>query len=257
MHLLATLLLLLALLPLWLVLRGRRGEPPPGPRYQRMVRAHWLRFGLPPVLLLGVSGQWAAFWRLPADFAPAAALLGVNRLSAEDRWYLIGAVAVGVTVGVLFGTVLTAWRAWRGRPEGTLLGDARHLLPHGRDELGWAAAVAVTAGVTEEAYFRLLLPLLGTQAFGSAVGAFAGATLLFGAAHRYQGWRGVAATTVAGGAMAAGYLATGSLIAVMAFHAAGDLGHFVIRPAVRGWVERRRSPLTFRGEERDRPQAGR
>ena len=206
-----------------------------------MVRTHWLRFGLPPVLLLGVTGQWAGFWRLPIDFAPAAALLGLDRLTAHDRWYLIGAGAVGVTVGVAFGVLLTTWRAWRGRPEGVMFGDARHLLPRGRDELGWAAAVAVTAGVTEEGYFRLLLPLLGTQAFGNAPAAFAGATLLFGAAHRYQGWRGVAATTVAGAAMTAGYLATGSLLAVMGFHAAGDLGHFVLRPAVRGWIERRRS----------------
>ena len=125
--------------------------------------------------------------------------------------------------------------------EGTLFGDARSILPQRRGELGWAAVVAVTAGVTEEAYFRLLLPLLGSWATGSAVAGFAGATLLFGAAHRYQGWRGVAATTVAGAALSAGYLATGSLIAVMAFHAAGDLGHLVIRPAVRGWIERRKS----------------
>ena len=233
-------LLLLALVPLWPIVRGRRGELPPGPRYPRMVRAHWLRFGLPPVLLLGVTGQWAAFWRVPVDFAPAAALLGLDGLTVSDHWYLIGSGVIGVSVGVLGGTLLTAWRAWRGRPEGALFGDARHLLPRGRDELGWAAAVAVTAGVTEEAYFRLLLPLLGTQAFGHAPLAFAGATLLFGAAHRYQGWRGVAATTVSGAAMAVGYLATGSLVAVMAFHAVGDLGHFVIRPAVRSWVERRR-----------------
>lgn len=213
---------------------------PVGPRYPRMVRTHWLRFGLPPLVLLGASGQWAVFWRMPDAFAPAAALIGVERLAASDRWYLLGAGAVGVGIGILLGTMLTAWRAWRGKPEGALFGDARALLPRGPDELGWAAAVAVTAGVTEEAYFRLLLPLLATQAFGNAVAAFAGATLLFGAAHRYQGWRGVAATTVAGSAMAAAYLATGSLWAAMAFHAAGDLGHLVVRPAVRGWIGRRR-----------------
>ena len=237
------LLLLLALVPLWPILRGGKTPSAPGPRYPRMVRTHWLRFGVAPVVLLGVTGQWAAFWRLPPAFAPAAGLIGVDRLTVHDRWYLLGSTAVGVGVGVLLGTLLTAWRAWRGRPEGALFGDARHLLPRGRDEYGWAAAVAGSAGVTEEAYFRLLLPLLATQAFGSAVVAFAGATLLFGAAHRYQGWRGVAATTVAGAALTAGYLATGSLVAMMAAHAVGDLGHFVLRPAVRAWIERRRCAI--------------
>lgn len=240
MHPFAALLLLFALAPLWTVLRGRTGEPPPGSRYPRMVRAHWLRFGLPSVVLLAVSGQLAALWRMPAAFVPAAALLGLEHWSGRERWYLIGSGSIGVGVGVLLGTLLTVWRAWRGRPEGALLGDARHLLPRGREELGWAAALAVTAGVTEEAYFRLLLPLLATQALGYPLAAYAGATLLFGAAHRYQGWRGVMGTTVAGGAMAAGYLATGALWAMMLFHAAGDLGHLVLRPAVRWWIEHRR-----------------
>ena len=205
-----------------------------------MVRRHWLRFGLPSVLLLAVTGQLAAFWRMPAAFAPAAALFGVDDLGPLDRWRLLGAAAIGVVLGVLVSTTLTAWRAWRGRPEGTLFGDARAVLPERGDALGWAAVLAVTAGVTEEAYFRLLLPLLATQAFGSAPAAFGGATLLFGAAHRYQGWRGVAATTVAGAAMVAGYLATGSLVAMMAVHAGGDLGHLLVRPAVRRWIERQR-----------------
>ena len=242
MHPLYITLLLIGLIPLWPASwpprRSWTRPAPAGPRYPRMVRAHWLRFGLPPIILLGLTGQLGAFWCVPAAFAPAVTLLGLDGLGQTDRAYLIRAAATGVGIGVGLGTLLTAWRAWRGRPEGKLFGDASSIRPaHG--ELGWAAAVSLTAGVTEEAYFRLLVPLLATQAFGNAVAAFAGATLLFGWAHRYQGWRGVAATTVAGAALVAGYLATGSLWAMMAFHAAGDLGHLVVRPAVRGWIERR------------------
>ena len=248
MHPLYIPLLLIALAPLW----PRRARPrPPGARYPRMVRAHWLRFGLPPVLLLGATGQLAAFLHLPEAFAPAVAMLGLDDLGPADRAYLIRAAATGVGIGIALGTLLTAWRAWRGRPEGRMFGDAGSIRPE-RGELGWAAVLSITAGVTEEAYFRLLLPLLATQAFGSAVAGFTGATLLFGWAHRYQGWRGVAATTVAGAALVAGYLATGSLVAMMAFHAAGDLGHLVVRPAVRGWIERWRTPLLFRGGEGSR-----
>lgn len=234
-------LLLVALVPFFPVRRWRGTRTASGPRYPRMVRTHWLRFGLPPVLLLGLTGQWPAFLHMPGVFAPAAALLGVDRLTPVDRWTLIGAAAIGLTVGLLIGVAASVWRAWRGRPEGALFGDARHLLPRTRDELGWAAALAVTAGVTEEAYFRLLLPLLATRAFGSAPLAFAGAALMFGFAHRYQGWRGVAATTVAGAAMAVGYLATANLLVAVAVHVAGDLGHFVLRPAVRARVLRWRA----------------
>ncbi|WP_174279950.1 CPBP family intramembrane glutamic endopeptidase, partial [Sphingomonas bacterium] len=93
-------------------------------------------------------------------------------------------------------------------------------------------------GVAEEMYFRLLLPLLGTQAFGHPVMAFAGAALLFGAGHHYQGWRGVVSTTITGGVLTIAYLATTSLLLVMAVHAAGDLMHLVARPAVRRRVKR-------------------
>lgn len=234
-------LLLLALLPLWHILVGRSRSAPPGPRYPRILRAHWLRFGLPPVVLLGINGQWAAFWRVPVNFGPAAEWLAVAAFGPAERWYLIGSAAIGIAVGVGAGVLLSAWRAWRGRPEGTLFGDAGAVRPRGADELGWAAAVAVTAGVTEECYFRLLLPLLATRAGVPAVAAFGGAVVLFGLAHRYQGWRGVVATTLAGAALTVAYLASASLLAVIAFHAAGDLGHLVLRPAVRGWIERRRA----------------
>lgn len=240
MHPLPILLLAVALVPMAHLLFGRRRPAQSGRRYPRMLRASWLRFGVPPVLLLGLTGQWRAFWVPPPVFAPAAVFLGIDGLSAADRHYLIAAGAVGVAIGILLGTLVTAARASRGRPEGTLFGDASALRPRNAGEFGWTAAISITAGVTEEAYFRLLLPLFATQATGSAVTGFAGATLLFGAAHRYQGWRGVAATTVAGAALSVGYLATGSLLAMMAFHAAGDLGHLVLRPAVRGWIERQR-----------------
>lgn len=239
-HWTAAALLAVALIPLRGVLFGRRRAAAGGRRYASILRSSWLRFGLPPIVLLGLVWRWDAFVRLPPELLGAADWLGVGGISPRERLYLTGAAAVGVGVGVLVGVLLSAWRAWRGRPEGKLFGDASSVRPRGPDELGWAAAVAVTAGVTEEAYFRLLLPLLATLATGRAVAAFIGATLLFGAAHRYQGWRGVLATTFAGAALTAGYLATGSLVAMMAFHAVGDLGHLVLRPAVRGRIEGRR-----------------
>lgn len=240
MRLFAAVLLLIALVPFgWSFLGRRRTSGRRG--YPAMVRSSWLRFGLPAIALLGVAGRWPSILYMPAEFAPVAARLGLNDLTTADRQTVLLAAVCGVGIGLAGGLSLTAWRAWRGRPEGTMFGDARAVLPQGPQDYGWAALVCVTAGLTEEAYFRLLLPLLATLASGSAVAGFLGATLLFGAAHRYQGWRGVVATTVAGTALSVGYLATGSLLAMMAVHAAGDLGHLVLRPAFRLAIERRRS----------------
>ncbi|WP_375393118.1 CPBP family intramembrane glutamic endopeptidase [uncultured Sphingomonas sp.] len=234
---LPALLLVLALAPLLhaLARRGRRARD--GRRYRRLAAGQWLRFGLPTVLILGATGRWATLWRLPAEFAPARTLLGLDRFDAADRRALAWSCIGGVVLGGALVLLLTAWRARRGRPEGTLFGDARGLIPSHPRDYPWAAAVAATAGVTEEAYFRLLLPLLATQACGSAAAGFAGATLLFGAAHRYQGWRGVLATTIAGAVMAFAYLLTASLPLLMALHAFGDLVHLVAKPALRRWVE--------------------
>lgn len=234
------LLLAVALAPLAWMFWGR-SRPASGPRYRRLAATQWRRFGLPAIALLGVTGQWRAFVALPSAFDPARAWLGVEDFGPSDRLVMAGACAGGVALGAAVLLLLTAWRAWRGRGDGTLFGDARALIPTDPRDFGWAAAVAITAGLTEEAYFRLLLPLLAAQAFGSTAVGFVGATLLFGAAHRYQGWRGVAATTVAGGGMAVAYLATTSLPLVMAVHAGGDLVHFVARPVVRRWVERMKS----------------
>src|SRR3546814_10584207 len=72
-----------------------------------------------------------------------------------------------------------------------------------------AAASALAAGITEELYFRLLLPLTIALVTGNALVGFAVATLLFGLAHRYQRWRGVLATSAVGAVLAFVYLASG------------------------------------------------
>ena len=198
-------------------------------------------FGLPAVVLLGLDRAWPALWRIPPAFDRLRGWLGIADFGPADHRELAIACLVGVGIGAVAALLATAWQAWRGRGPGTLFGDARALIPSDPRDYGMAALVALSAGLTEEAFFRLLLPLLTAQAMGSAALGFVGATLLFGWAHRYQGWRGVVATTVAGAAMALAYLSTASLPLVMALHAAGDLIHLVARPALRRWIEQRKS----------------
>ncbi|WP_375250389.1 CPBP family intramembrane glutamic endopeptidase, partial [Sphingomonas sp.] len=141
-------------------------------------------------------------------------------------WALGGIVAGGTIIGLV--------ERWRGRPFG--LGDVEAVMPRTPRELGWGVILSLTAGVMEEGYFRLLLPLLATLATGSAVVGFGLATLLFGAAHRYQGWKGMIATAVTGALLAAVYLASGALWVAIALHVAIDLNALVARPVVSGRV---------------------
>nr|WP_246346552.1 CPBP family intramembrane glutamic endopeptidase [Sphingomonas endophytica] len=104
-------------------------------------------------------------------------------------------------------------------------------------ELGWGVLLAIVAGVTEELFFRLLLPLLIAIVSGSALLGFAGTTAAFGYAHRYQGWRGVIGTVIAGVLLALVYLVSGRLWAAMLVHAAIDLNGLVLRPMLAGrWL---------------------
>lgn len=244
-------LLVLALLPMVRLIRPGRPRPArPGHRLRRLAIGALWRFGLPVPVLLLAAGRLRALAVMPPEFRPLAAWLD---LSGGGDIVLVGALVVGTLIGMALAAAMTAWRAWRRRPARRWFGDFAHLEATAAADRGWAAALSLVAGVTEEGYFRLLLPLLAAMAwpgfgpgYGSgfapglgAVAGFAGSTLLFGAAHRYQGWRGVATTTVVGALFAALYLMSGSLALAMAYHALVDLGSLVVRPWLRQAVERR------------------
>ncbi|WP_235532807.1 CPBP family intramembrane glutamic endopeptidase [Sphingomonas sp. Leaf412] len=190
----------------------------------------WTAFGAGSLTLLAASGQVRAIVDLPPPFAAARTVV-VTWFGAIDPIGPMGLAALG---GVLLGGLVAAALERRGRKVG--LGDVERVLPRSRAELRWAAALAVTAGITEELFFRLLLPLLIAAVTGCAVAGFAVACVLFGLAHRYQGPAGVVATMAVGALLTIVYLSTGSLWAAMALHAAIDLNAVVLRPIVSGRV---------------------
>jgi membrane protease YdiL (CAAX protease family) len=141
---------------------------------------------------------------------------------------------IGGMVGALIaGSVLGAVLARRKRPAAPAPGTPRvaggdkvlRMLPHGRAERWSFAALAVTAGLTEEWIWR-----------GFAAAALHAAwpqlpmlpsvivlALAFGWAHFYQGLGGMLVTAVLGGLFAWLYLSTGSLLLPMLLHVLIDL----------------------------------
>jgi membrane protease YdiL (CAAX protease family) len=222
------------------LLRRWRGAPPARSRIARqhrwIVRA-WLWFGALPLGVLALLGRLDLLWRVPAEFAP---------LTVATRSWLAGpgapprsidllaaTVVAGFAGGAVLGLAIAAWRRRQGRGD-LHIGRVGALLPRTRAELGWAAALAITAGVAEELFFRLLLPLLIAQGTGSTPAGFVVATLLFGLAHGYQRLAGVLATTLIGALFAALYLYGGALWLAMLAHALLNLNSLVLRPAFAG-----------------------
>lgn len=216
---LAGLLLAGALAADWWFLRGSGGAPRDRERrYRRWLRRAPPAMILPTLVALAVLGRLDALWTVPPEFAPVRALLPA--IGAAE-------VVIGTLAGALGGLAVTAWEARRGRrPRGAI----DRLIPHTPGERRLAPLVAVLAGVAEEPFHRLLLPLLTALATGSALAGFALSTLLFALGHRYQGPVRMLSAGLFGAVLAAFYLLSGRLWLVVLLHALVNAGPMVVWP---------------------------
>lgn len=189
---------------------------------------------IPALVGLALLGRLDAVGRLPPELAPLRAWLPGRAIAG---WPLL--------VGAVLGTGVGLWLAWRAGRRGRRvfsIGEIDSVLAHSRAEVPYGVALAVMAGVAEELFHRVLIPLLGAAVTGSAAAGAGGALVLFAALHRYQGWRGMAATAVVGALLQALYLDLGSLWLPMLLHIGIDLNGLVLRPLVarRAWGYARR-----------------
>ena len=181
-------------------------------------------FGIPAVLGLLLLGQDPL-----AAFQPEAIAV------MPGDWALLptGPLLFGMALGTIANAGITHWR-WRRGKRAFQIGNFPDILPESRGALIPAIGLSISAGVSEELFFRLFLPLLVALVFGNAwVGLVIG-TAAFGAVHRYQGVRGVVATTLVGAGLSAIYAVTGALWMAIAFHVVIDLNALVVRPLARG-----------------------
>ncbi len=236
---LTVLLLIASLAGVWWFQKGDLGEYRRfcalNDGYSRRMRFRlWLAraalaFLLPVLVGLVLLGRTGALAAMPGEFAGAAAIMP----SIVDDDGTLPSLLIGGAIGGLVTGALLA-RFWRRKP----IGNVSALLPRDRRELKYTLALSVMAGVTEEAFFRLYLPLLVAMATGQAGIGFVASLVLFGAMHRYQGWVGVVATTALGAVMTGLYLMTGSLWVVMLVHALVDLNGLVVTPMLGGVLKK-------------------
>ena len=206
-------------------------------RYRAWLVTAFLLFFVGSLGVLGVTGRLAAVIREPTGFLRLTAALRRALPSHLVSPELLGGMVSGLAIAVVAITVLSVRRG--AQVQAVQLGDINALLPRNGAETLWTLLLSINAGVSEELFFRLTLPLLLALLTGNLVVAFAVAAAVFGFVHIYQGWTGVLATGFLGLALSALYLASGSLIAAMAAHAILDLFGLVVRPTLVRMLRRR------------------
>lgn len=205
--------------------------------YRRMALRSFTQFALGGGAILVLLGRTGALVRFPAEFA---VLRGswLSDGSLRDDWETLGSLSAGITAGAL--ALYAVWRFGLRKRSQPVIGNVAHLFPRNRAEALATLIPAINAGVSEEIFFRLALPLLATIGTGSAWAGLGIATCAFGLVHWYQGWKGVILTGLVGLTLASVYLDTGSLIQPIAIHALVDVLALTIRPAIGLWLDSRK-----------------
>lgn len=199
--------------------------------YRRWLARTPVLLGGGTVLALILLGRTDALDAMPPEFLPAADLVVYTIGGYLDAPSFAPMIVVALVAGGGLGAILDAWRRRRGKGP-VMLGDISAIQPRAWHDYAPAALVGSIAGVVEEAFFRLALPLAIALASGSVLVAHAVALGLFAAAHRYQGWGGIAGSLVMGLVMAVLYLASGALWLAMLVHALVNLNALILRPAL-------------------------
>lgn len=208
--------------------------------YRQWTGLGWALLAVTLIVTLGLAGWTPAELGLRLPNWPHLPASGHDGSPGFAGGLLVGvmvALAVGVAVGVGI-----AWRRRRGgapdrQQRVPVIAGNRNLmrmLPRTREERLAFAALAVTAGVTEEVIWRgfgltLLLALL--PGWHPAV-PIALAALAFGWAHLYQGVVGMFATAMIGAVLATLFWASGSLLWPILIHVMLDLRVLLVRAPV-------------------------
>lgn len=157
-------------------------------------------------------------------------------LSGVRPEFIYGVIALWVFV-ICLASLMGGWQMKRIVESGAEMpnGALGALLPQTGRERGWGFLVSLNAGLSEELFFRLALPLLLLPLVGDGGLAFWLAVLIFGLGHIYQGVSGIVMTTIVGAVLGFVYLYSGNIWLAVAIHAGIDLWSLVVMPVLIGW----------------------
>lgn len=150
-------------------------------------------------------------------------------LGPPFSWWWSGGVSIALAVFMVWSAVALRRRAAELREKMRDRAGAL-LLPETNREARWFALVSLCGGVAEELGYRgfLFSYALTWWPALNALELVLATSICFGIAHLYQGWRGVAATTIAGLLMGTLYVASGNLLLPVVAHIMGNMRAAVI-----------------------------
>jgi uncharacterized protein len=195
---------------------------------------------LPELWIPTVAVLW---WAVASDVPPNMIGLGWLRLEEDflPRWLSLVVVALALTFIIYCGFDLL--RLWRSSSYRASINEKLRsvdipsyvgaMMPASRPQRMLYAAVALSAGVTEEILYRGFLVFVlvaGLPAIG-IWGAVLVSSALFGLGHLYQGPPGMIRTFVIGLIMCLVYLTSGTLLLCMLIHMLIDAVGVVLQPS--------------------------
>jgi membrane protease YdiL (CAAX protease family) len=195
--------------------------------FRRWIIEPWFSFGLFSVVALLLLEK-AEFLYKPivgsgfSSFIPASVRQDPGGTSA----FFIG-LAMGVVI-LIIRVVLRARKTMQSKLKGTEKFNA--LLPQNSRERPLSLALAVSAGVNEELFFRAALPLILFVVLDNKALALAISVIIFGLVHFYQGWKGVLVTGIMGWVLLKVFLFSGNILVPMAVHSFIDIMSLVLIP---------------------------
>ncbi|WP_224485245.1 CPBP family intramembrane glutamic endopeptidase [Robertkochia aurantiaca] len=168
-----------------------------------------------------VSGEGMSFWRIA-------------------RIFLVAFIPL-----LLFAAPVLTWISVYQNHRQGVTADAevtnqeiQHLLPRNAKEKIWVTLLSVNAGVCEELFFRLSVPILLFEVTGSTWISIIGSSIWFGLAHAYQGISGVISTTLAGLMLFYIYLLSQNIWFAVAVHIFLDLNGLIFTQELRDYLSK-------------------
>jgi hypothetical protein len=206
------------------ILARVRADPASRVRFYRAaILSGWARAAVAMLVVVAASftGPETPGWDLPE----------IPTLGMPDGALIAWLLAAWVTLTMVIGGFRLRKRMRAGhQPPGRA--QIAVLVPRTDRERRFAAALSVTAGVTEEVVFRYALIALGIEVFHlPALAAVVLSLLLFVGIHAYQGRLGMVNSAVLGAVFTFLTLLSGSLLPAILLHIAIDLNALLLVPA--------------------------
>ncbi|MFN8015247.1 MAG: CPBP family intramembrane glutamic endopeptidase [Acidimicrobiia bacterium] len=197
--------------------------------YKKMVIGSFLFYGIGSIITLIIIGKLNVIFRTDSQLISSLSMGESVKKEINGELKFIGViVAIEIPLIYLF-TRLKVKKRKRSVKLPTI-GDVNALIPKNKAERKIGVIISANAGLSEEIFFRAMLPLLFYYSIGNAYLSVALSCLIFGLVHWYQKWKGILVTGILGVIQTCIYVFTGQLWIAILIHIFIDLNAFVFRP---------------------------